>query len=255
MFCKTIFFCLPAPLRPILSLPWFCCLEGLQHSFGDWGGVELQAWLFSRFPKIPLYSRTAVCCLHMTLYFSKQLGAGVWTVGTPSAVVNAHLLCCPQPGSPAALAGAGAGRSFPTSPGLTSSLHQLPRQETGTGWVLCFASLFQSVSGDFSSGLLAPQTHRSIEDFHESTNHPSLFNSSNRESWFYVPFLPKLWENRNLPDVNLRFSFLWQKFCYKSFWSIAAPSVTWGTQLHPFSAQPRLVCSFKNSPSVYFFIN
>lgn len=192
------FLCLPAPLGPILSLPWFCCLEVLQHSFGDWGGVELQAWLLSRFPKVPVNSMTAACCLHMTfvflhmtLSFSKHLGAGVWYLWELEVWTMGTSHCCGE--CPPALLSSvsvprSSGRSWsreelPRLPNLSrfnlesSSAAKARRQEQAQGESFALHP-FLTVSGDFSSGLLAPQTHRSVEDFHESTNHQSLFNFS-----------------------------------------------------------------------------
>lgn len=161
-----------------------------------------------------------------------SVGAGSANQGhPPPAVVNPHLLCCPQSGCPGALAGTGAGRCFqgcPASPGLTLDLHQLPmegdRNRHRVSLLLCIPISVCARWFLFTSP---------VEDFHENTNHPSLFNYYNRGLLVLYSFPSKaLRKDPFLMFISDCHFSGW--CCYKSFWPKAALPVTWGSQSFQF---------------------
>lgn len=201
MFCKTILFYLPAPFRPIFSLPWFGYLEGLQHSFGDFEVVlSCRHGCSAGFSKSLLteWQLFAVYAEHCILANTWELGCD--TCGSWRCKPWAPSHCCGK-SSPALLSSVRVPRSsgrnwsrevLPRLPSLSrfnlgSSSAANGRWQTGIGWVFCFVSLFQSVPGDFCSPHL-------LRIFMKTpTIHPYLIIIT-EDSWFCIPFLPKLWE-------------------------------------------------------------
>lgn len=256
MFYKTaLLFCLPAPLRPSLSSLWFCSLEVLQHSFGDFlrwcWAAGMAAQQVS--PKSQLTELTAVCCLCTTLYFNKYLGAGVWYLWKLEVQTWAPSHCCGK-SSPALLSSA----SVPRSSGRSWSREVLPRLPNLSRFNLESSSAAnrrwqkQAQGESFAlhpcfrlSQVISDQVcwlHLLNIFMKAPTIHPYLIIIIGIVRFAFLSL--QSFEKRSIPDVNLRFSFLWWMFCYRSFLPTAAPPVTWGTQPHPSSTQPRLVCKF-----------